>query len=150
MAYVPRSKRTHRSSTYRSGLEERTGKNLKSKGIQFEFESFKIPFVQPAKHRKYTPDFILLKNYIIIETKGEFSSDDRFKHRWIKEQHPGLDIRFVFSNARAKIRKGSKTTHAMWAEKYGFKWAHKEIPKAWLDEEPDPEVVKAVEAIRKG
>jgi hypothetical protein len=31
---------------------------------------------------------------------------------WVKDQHPALDIRFVFSNAKAKLRKGSPTTYA--------------------------------------
>ena len=52
----------------------------------------------------------------------------------MKAQHPGRDIRFVFSNSRAKISKASKTTYAMWAEKHGFKYADKLVPEAWLRE----------------
>jgi hypothetical protein len=50
----------------------------------------------------------------------------------IKEQHPDLDIRLLFQNAYNKIRKGSKTTYAMWCEKKGILYAHKQIPKQWL------------------
>ena len=33
-----------------------------------------------------------------------------------------------------KIYKGSKTSHADWAERHGFDWAHKKIPVEWFDE----------------
>jgi hypothetical protein len=52
--------------------------------------------------------------------------------RLIKEQYPKLDIRFLFSNHKAKINKRSKTTYGMWCEKYGFLYATKHIPKEWL------------------
>jgi len=118
---------------YRSGLERQIGDHLKARGISFGFETLVIPFVQPETNRKYTPDFIL-DNGIIIESKGMFDSADRKKMLLVKAQYPKLDIRFVFSNARAKIYKGSKTTHARWASKYGFPWAHRKIPDEWLKE----------------
>jgi hypothetical protein len=71
---------------------------------------------------------------MIIETKGLFSTEDRKKMKLVKAQHPTLDIRLVFSNARAKIAKGSPTTYAKWAETNGFKWAHRVIPQDWLKE----------------
>lgn len=43
----------------------------------------------------------------------------------------------MFSNAKARIAKKSPTTYAMWAEKNGFKWADKVIPKDWLTETPN-------------
>jgi len=83
------------------------------------------------RNKSYTPDFIL-PNGVIVESKGRFTTDDRMKHLEIKKQHPELDIRFVFSNSRAKIRKGSKTTLGMWADKNGFMYADKRIPEEWL------------------
>lgn len=122
-----------KQSDFRSGLEEINAKFLQDNKIPYAYEDFRIPFEQPIKQRTYTPDFAL-GNGIIIETKGEFVSDDRSKHLLVKEQEPDLEIRFVFSNARQKIYKGSKTTYAMWAEKHGFKWAHKMIPLSWTRE----------------
>lgn len=88
--------------------------------------------------RRYLPDFKLQKKksvgYIFIEGKGKFTSIDRKKMLLVKAQYPALDIRFVFYRAKAKIRKGSQTTHAMWAEKNGFPWADKSIPKNWIAE----------------
>jgi hypothetical protein len=87
--------------------------------------------------RRYLPDFILKTKRgkkIFIEGKGKFTSIDRKKMQLVKAQYPDYDIRFVFYRAKAKIRKGSQTTHAMWAEKNGFPWADKAIPKEWISE----------------
>lgn len=78
----------------------------------------------------------MLPNGIIIEAKGIFDATDRAKHLLIKAQYPHLDIRFVFSNAKAKIYKGSKTTLAAWCEKNGYQYATKEIPAKWFKEKP--------------
>lgn len=118
---------------YRSGLEERVGAELKAQGIVVNYETFSIPYTPPLKTRKYTPDF-WLPNGIIIETKGRFLTEDRQKHKHIKLEYPDLDIRFVFSNSRARISKVSKTTYANWCEKYGFQYADRSIPVAWLQE----------------
>lgn len=69
-----------------------------------------------------------------METKGRFTATDRKKHLLVKAQRPDLDIRFVFSNSRAKLNKGSKTTYADWCNKHGFLYADKLIPTEWLDE----------------
>lgn len=65
----------------------------------------------------------------------------------VRGQHPDLDIRFVFSNANARIAKNSGTTYAMWAEKLGFKWAHREIPAAWLTEKTNTKSLAALKAL---
>jgi hypothetical protein len=39
----------------------------------------------------------------------------------LKEQHPDIDIRFIFDNPN-KLCGGTKMTHAKWAEKYNFKY----------------------------
>jgi len=87
-----------------------------------------------SKMRSYTPDFIL-ENGIIIETKGRFVSADRRKHKEIKKQYPDLDIRFVFSNSRAKLYKGAKSSYSDWCEKEGFLYSDKTIPEEWITEE---------------
>lgn len=119
---------------YRSGLEETVAQQLHNNNIEFKYEDKekKIEYTKPESKHKYTPDFPFDK--VIIETKGLLSIDDRSKHLLIKEQHPELDIRFVFSNSKAKISKGSKTTYADWCNKHGFKFADKLIPKEWLEE----------------
>ena len=69
---------------------------------------------------------------LVIETKGRFVTADRQKHILIKEQHPDLDIRFLFQNSKARISKSSKTTYADWCRKHGFQFADKVVPEEWL------------------
>lgn len=118
---------------FRSGLEEKVAKQLTDASVPYKYEEFIICYTVPARKAKYTPDF-KLDNGIIVETKGRFLVADRQKHLMVKEQHPELDIRFVFSNSKAKISKASSTTYADWCDKHGFKYADKFIPQEWIDE----------------
>ena len=118
---------------YRSGLEEQTAKMLKKKKVKFTYEETKIKW-EDFKIRTYTPDFVL-HNGIIVETKGRFKAADRRKHLEIKKQYgKEYDIRFVFSNSRAKLYKGAKSSYADWCKKNGFLYSDKEIPEEWLNE----------------
>jgi hypothetical protein len=116
---------------YRSGLEERIAGELEARGIQYVYEREAIPYVTPATNNKYTPDFFL-SNGIIVETKGRWLTADRKKHGLVREQHPELDIRIVFSDSRNRISKTSATTYAAYCLKRGWKFADKSIPNAWL------------------
>lgn len=116
---------------YRSGLEDKIADQLKKAGVKATYEKHHIAFTKPATKHKYTPDFIL-PNGIIVEAKGLFEVADRKKHLLIKEQYPDLEIRFVFSNPRNKIYKGSKTSYADWCEKNGYKYAQSYIPSEWI------------------
>lgn len=127
-----------RAGAFRSGLEDKVSKQLEGKGIKFDYELWKIPYVVPASNHHYTPDF-LLPNGIFIETKGLWEADDRKKHLLIREQYPMLDIRLVFSSSRSKIYKGSPTSYAAFCEKHGILFADKLIPLEWL-KEPKREV----------
>ena len=118
---------------WRSGLEETIAKQLEALKVTYKYEELKLSYTVPATKHTYTPDF-QLPNGIIVETKGRFLVADRKKHLYVKEQHPELDIRFVFSNPKAKISKTSKTTYADWCDKYGFKYAAKLIPEEWIHE----------------
>jgi len=119
---------------YRSGLEDLVAKQLESASVPFEYEpkDKKIEYSKPSSNHKYTPDFVF--STFIVETKGRFVTADRKKHKLIKEQHPELDIRFVFSNSKTRISKTSKTTYGKWCELNGFKYADKVVPDAWLKE----------------
>jgi hypothetical protein len=121
---------------FRSGLEDKVAAELIAGGHAYEYEKLKIEYVKPARKAKYTPDFKILSNGIIVETKGRFLTEDRQKHLLIKSQHPAYDIRFVFSNSRTRISKASKTTYGMWCETHGFLYSDKSIPTSWLHEPP--------------
>jgi len=119
---------------FRSGLEERIGQELTDAGFEYEFEPEKIPYVKPERKSTYTYDFRIKGKSFIIESKGRFLTADRQKHLLVKHQHPDRDIRFVFSNSKARISKQSSTTYADWCNKHGFKYADKSIPMEWLNE----------------
>lgn len=118
----------------RSGLEVQIGAQLTGAGVEFNGESdIRAVEYRSRREKKYHPDFEL-PNGIIIEAKGWFKPADREKHLCIKYQHPELDIRFVFSNPKAKLGKGSVTTYGMWCVKYGFRFAKGAVPQEWIDE----------------
>lgn len=117
----------------RSGLEDKVARQLAALSVEYGYEDQVIKYEKPARVCKYTPDFSL-PNGIIVETKGRFVVADRQKHILVKDQHPDLDIRFVFSNPNTRISKTSKTTYAMWCDKNGFQYAAKEIPLEWINE----------------
>jgi hypothetical protein len=132
MAKVLTTRQRAIKAGYRSGLEETISTQLKVLKVPVKYETEKIKY-EVNEVRTYTPDFIL-PNGIIIESKGRFVAADRKKHLLIKKQHKDLDIRFVFSNSRAKISKGSKTTYGDWCTKHGFLYSDKLIPIEWIKE----------------
>ncbi len=113
----------------RSKFEESIVLELQRRKIEFSYESLKLKYQK--KPSTYTPD-IVLGNGIIVEIKGYFDAEDRAKHLLIKEQHPTIDLRFVFQSSKKKIHKSSPTTYGDWATKHGFIFADKEIPDDWI------------------
>lgn len=122
-----------RKHGFRSGLEDRFIQELEEYGLEPNYEAKKFEYVIPESKHNYTPDFPL-SPHIVIETKGRWVVEDRQKMLLIKEQYPEIDFRIVFYNANQKIKKGSKTTYAMWCDKHGIKWANKTIPSEWVEE----------------
>lgn len=132
--------------TYRSKLEERIAKQLDQAGVEYEYEGGWVRYVVPARDAKYLPDFRFKKG-ILIEAKGRFGHDkgdasgakERQKLILLKQQHPELDIRIVFQNAKKPIYRGSKTSYARWAQDNGFLYADKgEVPAEWIKEIKKP------------
>lgn len=116
---------------FRSNFEKLGAEFLYSQKVKFEYETLDIEYTRP---HKYKPDYIL-PNGIILEYKGKFTSSDRAKHLYVREQHPKLDIRLVFMAPNNKLYKGSKTTYSDWCDKHNIKWCKgPEVPKEWLKE----------------
>lgn len=103
-------------SGLRNNLEKKVAKTL---GPEFEYEAMRLSY---TVQRTYLPDFIDKQNKVIVEAKGLFTTQDRQKHKLIKEQHPDWDVTIVFQNAKRTISKQSKTTYADWCDKNGIKW----------------------------
>lgn len=137
-----RAKSRAKKLSFRSGLEVSLSAEILTAGHPVIYEEYRLPYLVPETRHHYTWDFTL-SNGIIIEGKGIFDATDRAKHLFVREQFPELDIRFVFSSARAKIGPGSNTTLAAWCERYGFAYAHKHIPPEWF-KEPGPAIHPSV------
>jgi hypothetical protein len=126
-----------KTGIYRSKFEKTISDSLISEDISFTYEEDKIEYIKPKTTHIYTPDFTIIKKNgepMFIEVKGLFDADDRKKHLYIKQQHPDLDIRFIFQNSNNKITKKSKTSYSDWAIKNRFLWSNKCIPVSWLKE----------------
>ena len=103
----------------RSNLEKKFVEILNNLEAEFMYEAVKIPYVIPESNHNYIVDFVS-KNGVFWELKGYLSDHkERYKYVLLKQQHPDLDLRFVFDNPN-KLCGGTKMTHAKWAEKYNF------------------------------
>ena len=122
------------ANQYKSKFEMRVAAELEELLGDINYEPDRLNFIQPEKKRFYLPDFKLREN-VYIETKGKWTSDDRAKHVWIKEQHPDVTIYLLFQNANVKLNKRSKTSYGDWATKNGLLWGdyRNGIPKEWLN-----------------
>ncbi len=115
---------------FRSDYELSVAKYLAEQGVKYEYEAHKLVYY--PKPKVYIPDFYLPDNDIYIEAKGFFRPSDRRKMLAVKEQHPELDIRFVFMRNNL-LSKNSKSTYGDWAEKHGFQWCiYPNIPPDWF------------------
>ena len=116
-------------SKFRSDLEGQVADQLDKQCVKYRFEP---RWIRYQIEKKYKPDF-LLPNGILIEVKGWFKAEDQRKHKLIKEQHPELDIRFVFGKLKSKVQ-GGRFTCLEWCEKYDFQYAESFIPNEWIHE----------------
>ena len=137
MSFLKQKLMPKKTFKFRSGLEEAVANELDKLNVDYGYEDKVINYSKPARKTRYTPDFTIKVNGAIWETKGRFQTADRQKHLLIKEQHPEIKIKFIFSNSKNKIGKKSKTTYAKWCELKGFDYhciasTKKLFPKEWL------------------
>ena len=135
-----RARRRDKRGGYRSIFELETSKTLRrwrrKLGFEFEYETIVLEYEVPARVAKYTPDFPVTNrdgHEWYLETKGRFDTDDRKKHKLLKEQRPDLDIRIYFMRDNP-IRKGSKTKYSDWCRKLNIPFCVGELNKEWFNE----------------
>ncbi len=130
MATIKKKRTRCKKTVYRSQLEKRVSLGLPSK-VRNNYESHTISY---TVDHKYCPDWSISENRF-IECKGYFRASDRAKHLYIRDQHPEIEVMFVFGDANNKIHKNSKTTYADWCEKHGFQYTDikRGIPKEWFE-----------------
>jgi hypothetical protein len=154
---VQRQPKRSENDGFGSGFERTAYNLLKTSGVTFEYESdaCKFQYIKSI-HRglcsdcgsskvggqhEYTADFYVKNNSgkeYWVEIKGggySWTPATRAKHILLRDQFPDKEIRFVFCNENALIKKGSKTTNKQWCKRYGFVCAGGKFPKAWLEEE---------------
>lgn len=148
MKYPKPRSREHPQFPLKNPLEDTVAEQIqraydpqKKRPIDHCYEKYTLPYVLPAS--TYKPDFVL-PNGIILEVKGFFEAADRTKHLLVKQQYPDLDIRFIFTNSKARLNSTSKTTYADWCRKNDFLYADKRVPQEWLAEPPTKERKNAV------
>jgi hypothetical protein len=112
--------------------EVRCAADLIKRKIPYGYETHTMEY--QYKPQQYTPDFELYVpgDRIYIEYKGKMTNEVRRKMLAIKDCNPDIEVCLVFEKPKNKIRKGSKTTYAQWAEKNGFKWSEHYVKEEWL------------------
>ena len=143
-----RNQKGRAEAKLRGGFEPKIKAQLENAKVNFAYEPIRIPYVIPEQTHYYLPDWVLLDNGIVVETKGyPFDAADRKKILLVRAQHPDLDLRLVFSSSNIKIYPGSKTTVADWASREGIPHAEKRIPDEWLFEPPRVSSVTALQRL---
>lgn len=120
----------------RSMAEVRFAAGLERIPYTYEPDTFEY---EVAETKKYTPDFRFEKSkstkrspkYFYVEFKGVFSAADRKKAKLFREQHPEVELYFVFMAPNNKLSKVSKTTYGMWCDQNGFEWSDK-LERKWF------------------
>jgi hypothetical protein len=114
----------------RSMGEVRCAADMKRRQIPYKYEARLMTYQHQPQ--KYTPDFESPKIEGVIEYKGKMTNETRKKLLSIQRCNPKIPIRLVFEKPNNKIRKGSKTTYAQWAEKNGFDWSEHFVKEGWI------------------
>lgn len=121
---------------YKSKLEQDFAKKLKrmtSKSkLKVAYESDVIPYTV-VLHRNYHPDFTITfpdGHKRFIEVKGYLRPEDRQKMKFVRDQHPDMDIRIVFAKDN-KLNSKSNTMYSTWAKKNRYPYAIGTIPDGW-------------------
>ncbi len=143
---MPRIFRSEAGDKCDSEFEVIIVNDLIERGVPYEFHPGPFAYSRPVrggyckdcdsnevrKGALYTPDLYLPSSKVYVELKGG-SMTQASRGRLADFCRTGeVDIRFLFRDNRT-IRKGSKTRHVAWAERYGCIAAvGMQIPEEWL------------------
>lgn len=136
-----------RKRTYRSGLEDKIVPGALARGATYE----PVSLTFQGAPRRYKPDLVL-PNAIVVEIKGWFTPADRAKTEAVLKANPGLELRFVFDNPRAKLNRTSRTTYAEWCDARRIAWAAKDVPASWYAEDEflfSRDILDAAQPVKK-
>ena len=126
--------KVRRETGYRSGYEKDVAEALSEAVPSAQYEAAVLRYEVHA-WRRYLPDFLLPEQAIVIEAKGQLTTEDRAKMLLLKRQFPTLDIRILLQNPKDKLT--PRMTAGDWCEKTGFPFAKgPNIPEAWVCHSP--------------
>lgn len=139
-----------RDPKYKSLFEASIAEQFKLAKVRVKYEPYKMEFYQRVpsasckgcgskevtRKHTYKPDWVSEDDYLIVESKGKFTSADRTKMIAIKAQYPDKDIRILFMRDNWLTRKKLEK-YSDWAERNGFTYAIGPVPKAWLKDFKD-------------
>lgn len=145
MAVGPR-KQYNWAHKFDSKFENAVAEHLRSIGVEFEYEKESFIFIKTVRKAicrtcggddcgqklKYTPDFFL-GNGIILEAKGYLDAPTRERHRLMRDQHPGLDLRLVFQKNNVIKQTKKKERYSDWATRLEIPFCVGMPPKDWLE-----------------
>lgn len=117
---------------FRSGFEKYlSDRALAETGVLLEYEPEEEKLRWQPKPRWYTPDFRIPGTRTLLESKGQFTSDDRTKILSVIAQNPGVDLRMVLQRDN-RLSPVSDTTYSMWCRQHNIPFAMGAVPKEWL------------------
>lgn len=126
--------KVRRETGYRSGYEKDVAEALAEAVPSARYEAATLRYEIHA-WRRYLPDFLLPEQAIVIEAKGQLTTEDRAKMLLLKRQFPTLDIRILLQNPKDKLT--PRMTAGDWCEAAGFPFAKgPNIPEAWVCHRP--------------
>ena len=130
-----------KQNKFDSQFEENLNRTILKKWTS---HSERIPYLEPSKERKYSPDFtrVIDGKKIHIEAKGRFRElKEAQKYVWIRDSL-GEDEELVFilyrrnttmPNAKERLD-GTKRTHEEFLEDNGFRYFYIDnFPVSWTD-----------------
>ncbi len=88
---------------FRSLFERDFARDLEERNIDYEYETKKLSWIPKP-----------------------------VKHLCVADQHPDIDLRFVFMTPFNRLSRSSKTTYGDWCSKNGFTFSKERIPKEWI------------------
>lgn len=135
------------SEVMRSKFEQQVAKQLRDKGVRYEYEAYQFPYTEPLRRNRawcascggselvrdgwYTPDFWLPDNGLFIEAKGRFTAANRRK--MLSVIHDNEDETFVMLFMRDnKIHKNSSTYYSDWCMENGVDFAIGTVKEEWI------------------
>ena len=105
-------------SKFKSKPEVQVSQLLKQNNLPSNYEPDRLKY---TVIHTYTPDFKINDNFY-IEVKGRWTGADRTKHKYVRQQHPGLILLIAFQDPNRRLTKTSTTSYAQFCDKQGWPW----------------------------